>query len=137
MVDILRPEQIRTASLYPLATLDARTAGTGRILITRYWPRGVKRERVDDWWRIVAPDTETLRCYKLTGDWDEFTRQYDTELRLLYRTRIRSGIAWLLARYSVVTLLCHEHDAPEETVRCHRRLLREMLLEQTNGGDAQ
>lgn len=135
MTMLLTPERIRTASLYPLKTLEDRTAGTARILITRYWPRGLTSDRVHDWWgKRLAPTVDALKAYK-SGyiTWETFADAYRghvaPELPVL-RMQVAQMVEW----YGAITLLCHEHDAPEDAVRCHRRLLREMLLE--TGGDA-
>jgi len=130
MTTLIAPEHIRTASLYPLATLEERTKGTGRVLVTRYWPRGLARERVDDWWgKALAPTVDALKAYKAGAiSWETFADAYRghvaPELPVL-----RSQVAAMLDWYGVLTLLCHEYDAREETVRCHRRLLRVLLLD--------
>ncbi len=127
MTAIITPEKIRTASLYPLATLAERTAGTIPLVITRYWPRGLKRGHLQ-WARDMAPSATLLDEYKHGGmDWESFEAAYRAEMAYVLPD-IHSWLYWWL-NSSSVTLLCHEHDAPEETVRCHRRLLRDLLLE--------
>lgn len=137
MTTLITPEQIRTASLYPLATLAERTAGTIPIVVTRYFPRGLKYEITPPWPGLryvakLAPSAKLLRAYKHDEmAWEAFVDAYRAEMRPnLWRWQI-----WLLEqmrayRTRTVTLLCHEHDAPEDIVHCHRRLLRELLLEQ-------
>jgi uncharacterized protein YeaO (DUF488 family) len=130
----ITPETIRTASLYPLATLEARTAGTARVLVTRYWPRGVKRERIDDWWGPrLAPTAQTLKAYKAGAmTWETFAAAYWAQVILeipILRLQTQTLIQW----HGAITLLCHErcprdgHD--ESDIHCHRRLLRDLLLE--------
>lgn len=133
---LITPDTIRTASLYPLATLEERTAGTARVLVTRYWPRGLKRERVDYWLPDLAPSREMLRDYR-TGalDWAEFTHRYryqmehDTNGAMHYLRTVGRFTEW----HGAITLLCVEHcprDGHDESdIRCHRRLLRDLLLE--------
>lgn len=135
---LITPETIRTASLYPLATLEARTAGTARVLVTRYWPRGVKRERIDDWWGPrLAPTAQALKAYK-AGEmaWDQFAAAYWAHVILempILRLQVQTMIQW----YGAITLLCHEHcprdGRDEHDIRCHRRLLRDLLLASANG----
>lgn len=132
MTTLLRPEQIRTASLYPKVTLPERTAGTIPLLVTRYWPRGLRRGHLQ-WARDFAPSVTLLSEYKRGDmDWESFETAYRAEMDLALPD-LCSWLYWWL-NDSSVTLLCHEHDAGEDTVRCHRRLLREMLLE--TGGES-
>ena len=39
-----------------------------RLLVMRYWPRGVRREAVDRWLRDLAPSPELLREYRERDD---------------------------------------------------------------------
>lgn len=134
---LITAETIRTASLYPLATLEARTAGTARVLVTRYWPRGVKRERVDAWWRDAAPTAEMLRLYRHGAwDWGAFARTYIGS-HWWHKQAREEYIAGLIATHGALTLLCVEHcprDGHDEgDVRCHRRLLRDLLVSGNEG----
>lgn len=134
----LDPTKIHTASLYPLATLEARTAGTARVLITRYWPRGLKRERVDAWWRDLAPSESLLAEYHdgATG-WDNFAARYYLQQHGGPVADMAAVVESFIADFGAVTLLCVERcprDGHDETdIRCHRRLLRELLIKQTEG----
>ena len=60
---------IKTKSIYkPIEEEDGL-----RVLITRWYPRGVKREKYDIWVRELAPSAELLKRYKNTEvDWDDF-----------------------------------------------------------------
>ena len=132
---LITPDTIRTASLYPLATLEERTAGTARVLVTRYWPRGLKRERVYDAWYNSAPSRALLAEYK-HGDlpWDAFVQRYRAEVAPQLES-LRRIAQWMIERNGPITLLCVEHcprDGHDESdIRCHRRLLRDLLLEGT------
>ena len=92
-----------------------------RILVTRFYPRGVKRAHFDRWMRDLAPSAELLRGYKSgrTG-WPQFCAAFRAELR---------GRAALLqdlhseSAGKALTLLCYEPDGQ----RCHRDLLREII----------
>lgn len=139
---LFTPAQIRTASLYPLATLEARTAGTARVLVTRYWPRGVKRDAVDYWLPTLAPSRGLLKAYKNGIPWETFATCYRAEMMMPPHNTLTSGeinvLDFISERHSALTLLCVEHcprdGQDEHDVRCHRRLLRELLL---NGEDTQ
>ena len=140
MTTLLRPEQIHTASFWPRTTLAERTAGTLPVIITRYYPRGLRKADcpVQVWARRMAPTPQLLLDYHNHEiDWEQFTDAYRREMEMADNISYwRDWIAFTLRQHGVpaITLLCHEHDAPEDTVRCHRRLLREMLLE--TGGDS-
>lgn len=134
---LITPDTVRTASLYPLATLEERTAGTARVLVTRYWPRGLKRERIDVWWRDAAPTPDMLKLYRKDfWDWETFARTYTGLLRMT-ELHIRNAAHMRLILHGAITLLCVEHcprDGHDESdIRCHRRLLRELLLSESEG----
>jgi uncharacterized protein YeaO (DUF488 family) len=52
-----------------------------RVLVDRLWPRGVKKDRIDEWAKDLAPSTE-LREEFHAGDFDfeEFRARYRIEL---------------------------------------------------------
>ena len=48
---------IETKSIYH----DSIEPGDGyRLLVMRYWPRGVKKDRIDSWIKELAPSKELL-----------------------------------------------------------------------------
>jgi uncharacterized protein YeaO (DUF488 family) len=102
----------------------AGTDGT-RVLIMRYWPRGILKERVDVWLRELAPQIPLLRAY-LDGEitWAQYRPRYRAGLA---RTEAQAALAEVkrMARAGRVTLLCGCAD-PQ---RCHRTLLRAHLLD--------
>ncbi len=52
------------------------------MLITRFYPRGVKLEKYDVWVRPLAPGAELLKRYKNTEiNWDDFKTALLSELR--------------------------------------------------------
>lgn len=51
---------IRSKSIY-----DPKEEDDGiRILITRYWPRGIKKEYFDKWYKELSPSRDLLKRYK-------------------------------------------------------------------------
>ena len=96
-----------------------------RVLIMRYWPRGIRKERVDVWLRELAPVIPLLRAF-LDGDitWAQYRPRYFAGLR---RPEAQAALAELraLAWQGPVTLLCGCADPR----RCHRTLLRKHLLD--------
>ncbi|HET7343409.1 MAG TPA: DUF488 family protein [Methylomirabilota bacterium] len=102
----------------------AASDGT-RVLIMRYWPRGIRKERVDVWLRELAPPVPLLRGF-LDGEltWAQYRPRYLAGLR---RSEARAALAEVraLARRGRVTLLCGCADPR----RCHRTLLQRHLLD--------
>jgi uncharacterized protein YeaO (DUF488 family) len=96
-----------------------------RVLIMRLWPRGIRKERVDAWWKELGPIPTLLREFldeRIT--WEQYVPRY---LAGLERPEAQAAIAEVRrrARDGRVTLLCGCAD--EE--RCHRSLLRAYLLD--------
>ncbi len=106
---------IRTKRIYePAAPEDGV-----RMLIMRMWPRGVKKERIHEWNRDVAPSKELVMAFKKHGlPWDEYVARYWAEIRPEAIEALRRR-----ARTGTITLLC----GCEEESRCHRGLLKAKL----------
>jgi len=69
---------IKTKSIYK--TSDEQDGL--RVLITRFYPRGVKKEHFDVWIRDLAPSQALLKRYKNSEiDWNDFKTGLLTELR--------------------------------------------------------
>jgi uncharacterized protein YeaO (DUF488 family) len=116
-----RRTRVATKRIY-----DPPAAGDGtRVLIMRYWPRGIRKDKVDVWLRELAPVVPLLRSY-LDGTitWPQYVPRY---LAGLERPEARTALADLrgLARRGRVTLLCGCADARQ----CHRTLLARYLLD--------
>ena len=96
-----------------------------RVLIMRYWPRGIRREKVDQWLRDLAPVIPLLRAFldgKIT--WAQYRPRYLAGLR---RPEAQAALVEVraLTRRGRVTLLCGCADPR----RCHRTLLQRHLLD--------
>ena len=110
---------------------EPAVAGDGtRVLVMRYWPRGIRREKVSVWLRELAPVIPLLRSYldgKIT--WAQYRPRYRAGLR---RPEAQQALAEVrrLAQQGRVTLLCGCPD-PQ---RCHRTLLLEHLLDSPGRG---
>jgi|FLYL01.1.fsa_nt_gi uncharacterized protein YeaO (DUF488 family) len=111
---------VRIKRIYdPPAREDGR-----RILITRYWPRGVPKSAVDEYVPALAPSRELVRAFKHGGlSWEEFSRRFLEEMRSEEAERALSRLAGL-ARETTVTLLCTCADES----RCHRSLVRDLVF---------
>lgn len=111
---------IRTKSIYVSADQEDGL----RILITRFYPRGVKREKYDIWIRSLAPSAELLKRYKNTDiNWNDFKTTLLSELRdsidsveAIYTLQAKSLM-------QNITLLCYEKDG----CPCHRHMVRDLI----------
>lgn len=94
-----------------------------RLLVMRYWPRGVSKDQVDEWERELGTSKELIKEWK--GErisWEEFRARYKDEIRE------KRGLVekWAeRARKEDITLLC----GCEDPDRCHRTLLKEAMEE--------
>ena len=96
-----------------------------RVLITRYWPRGVPKSAVDEYTTKVAPSRELLREFKHEGlTWESYVPRYLEEMSAEEAQSAISGLA-KLASSGTITLMC---ICPDED-RCHRSLLRKLIIE--------
>ena len=89
-------------------------------------------ETWDAWWKELGPSTALFDAVYGKGQpaiaWEEYARRYRQEMR---EPTPRGKIAWLaksLARGEPLTLLCSSLCTDE--TRCHRTLLRELLLQE-------
>ena len=111
---------VKTKRLYdPVEELDG-----DRILVTRYWPRGVSKERlsITDWLRNLAPSKELVNDWKKQKIlWEEYTLRYYEEMQ-----GQREAIRDLAnrAKQDTITLLCFEQ---EDNPCCHRHLLKRLI----------
>ncbi|WP_033260930.1 DUF488 domain-containing protein [Amycolatopsis vancoresmycina] len=102
----MRPSVVRVARLAdPVGAADGV-----RVLVERFWPRGVGRTVVlDGWYRGLAPSDSLLTWYGHDPErFGEFGERYRGELRLVDRVaalgRLRLRLR-VLAGGGVVTLL--------------------------------
>lgn len=113
---------IKTKSIY-----DPKSADDGlRVLVTRYWPRGVKKEAVDIWFKDLGPAPALIKLWK-GGEipWSEFKRSYKKEYGAQEKKKLLEELQGLVKglKGKDATLLC----TCSEEEHCHRRILYEML----------
>jgi uncharacterized protein YeaO (DUF488 family) len=109
-----------------------------RLFVTRYWPRGHRREECDEWVPSLAP-SETLLHQFQSGEitWKQFERKYKNEMlkglcdESIPNPRMRnSGQKYFLrvlksiAKGRTITVIC---SCPPDAAHCHRYLLQELL----------
>ncbi|HXI09487.1 MAG TPA: DUF488 family protein [Thermodesulfobacteriota bacterium] len=114
---------IKTKSVYSPAS-----GGDGkRVLVSRYWPRGVKKEAVDRWIKGLGPSPALIKAWK-TGaiTWPEFGRRYARERGSEeWKTAFEELKAFLSAlKGKDATLLC---TCREGENHCHREIIKELL----------
>jgi uncharacterized protein YeaO (DUF488 family) len=110
---------VRTKRVYDPALPEDGT----RILVMHYWPRGVRRDRIDEWYRDLGTPPELIAAWKAGRiDWSAFERAYRDQLAgqepLLQSLGRRA--AW-----ETLTLLC----ACADEHHCHRTILQHLLEE--------
>lgn len=106
---------------------DAPSPDDGlRILVTRFWPRGVPKGAKDEYIVKLAPSRDLLREFKHEGlQWEQYVPRYLSEMR---SQEAQSEIKRLanLAEQRTITLMC----VCEDENHCHRSLLRKLIIEQ-------
>lgn len=111
---------VKTGSVYDPAREDDGL----RVLVTRYWPRGVKKERVDQWIRGLGPAPELIKDWKSEKiSWEEFKTRYRAEFKDPEKKKLLAGLKETVRSAEAVTLLC----TCREESQCHRSLLSSML----------
>ena len=94
-----------------------------RILVMRFWPRGVKKEKADLWLKDVGTDPKLIKDWnsgKLT--WAEYQKHYYRDMKGELQRKLVKEIAGY-AREGPITLLCSCKDPN----RCHRSLLKKLI----------
>ncbi len=92
--------------------------------MTRHYPRGVRRDRFDEWCRALSPSRELLRSYRSGATpWAGFEEAFLAELGA--SCGARDALLALRARAASgeVTLLCYE----KEGLPCHRHVVKAVL----------
>ena len=99
--------------------------GGRRILVTRHYPRGIRRSHFDDWARELAPSRELLKRYRAGSmEWRDFAGAYLAELRGSDGARLAlQSLRRAAKNGEEITLLCFEPDGAP----CHRHILRRLV----------
>lgn len=101
-----------------------------RLLVCRYRPRGVPKagEPWDAWDPALGPSKALHAAYwgkeGAPIGWDEYAKRYLKEMEQ-QEFRLRA-LAGRLRSGETITLLCS--SACEDEARCHRSLLRDLVL---------
>ncbi|MDE2439063.1 MAG: DUF488 family protein [Patescibacteria group bacterium] len=108
---------IKTKSIY-----EPKEESDGlRILVTRYWPRGIKKEHFNSWHKELAPSKHLLQSFKEGSiDWLHFEFLYRLEMNAQYASIMEASE---IASKTTITLLCHEREGQN----CHRHILKQLI----------
>jgi len=109
-------------TIFTNSVYEEKTSSDGiRVLITRFYPRGVKKECFDIWIRGASPTPDLLKEYKkgLIG-WPEFSKRFRKQLTSLEESKAAMDSILELSKSSDITLLCYE----KEGENCHRTLVK-------------
>ena len=110
--------------------LPAPEDGT-RILVMRYWPRGVKRDQFHSWMRDLAPSKDLLKWCKADHGGASL------EPAVYYRTWRAWYVGEMLEHFQLIEQLRQRHEAGEtitllcgchDPAMCHRSVLGQLIL---------
>lgn len=113
------PKNVRTKRVYdPPSPDDGR-----RVLITRYWPRGVPRAAADEYDPTLAPSRDLIRAYRSAEiGWPRFKQLFLDEMKG-EPAQSKIGRLATIASEEAVTLMC----ICEDERRCHRTIVADLV----------
>ena len=89
----------------------------------QYWPRGVKKEKVDTWLKELGTSRELIKAWKAGKvTWPDFKKRYIADLQDKEKQAIIRDLA-KRAQKEKITLLCGCRDPN----MCHRIILKEQI----------
>ena len=94
-----------------------------RVLVMRLWPRGIKKNKVDVWYKDLGTQKELIKAWKAGKvTRREFRKKYLANLRVAEKKRLLEELAER-SRTQNVTLLCGCRDPNS----CHRTFLKDEI----------
>ena len=108
---------IKTKCIYD----PAEPSDGSRILVMRYWPRGISKDKIDSWEKELGTEPDLIKKWKAGSiSWSDFSKQYRS-----FAARHKDKIDELArrARTETLTLLCSCRDENH----CHRTILKELI----------
>lgn len=97
-----------------------------RVLPTRYWARGHRRNEFV-WMRVLSPSADLLGRYKGGGiDWAGFAAEYVAQMASDSSARAAVGKLHGVAASGERTVALYCHEEPGRP--CHRHILCEMVV---------
>ena len=112
---------IRTKSIYG----EKESSDGTRVLVSRYYPRGIKKSHFDIWMRHASPEIALLKEYKGGSiSWDELSKRFRKQLRASEKSKEAiEQLVDLSENNDVITLLCFEKDGEN----CHRNIVKSIV----------
>lgn len=108
---------------------DPKSKNDGfRVLVMQYWPRGVKKQKIDAWYKDLGTGKELIKAWKggkMT--WLQFKKRYIADLKDDQNKQQLIRQLAQRARIQKITLLCGCRDPN----RCHRIILKEEIMKVT------
>jgi len=111
---------LKTKSIY-----DPKEESDGvRLLITRFYPRGVKKDRFDRWVKELSPSKDLLHAYRLKEKpWEVFRSGFISEMKANPASVEAIRALRKESKRENVTLLCYERAEKP----CHRHIVEELV----------
>lgn len=109
---------VKTKCIYD----PAKSSDGSRILVMRYWPRGISKDKIDTWEKELGTEPDLIKKWKAgLVSWSEFSKQYRK-----FVSQHKDKIENLAhrAKSETLTLLCSCRDERH----CHRTILKELVL---------
>jgi len=92
-----------------------------RVLVTRFYPRGIKKDKFDYWIRELSPSGGLLKNYRQGKyNWEEFKVAFLSEMRDSKDSLERIQALNAQNESTVITLLCYEREGE----LCHRHIVK-------------
>ena len=109
---------IKTKNIYdPVESADGY-----RVLVMRFWPRGVSKDKIDIWEKELGTEPDLIKSWKSGSiSWSEFSKQY-RKFAAGHNDKIEELAQ--KAKSDTITLLCSCRDE----LHCHRTILKELVL---------
>ena len=107
---------IKTKRIYEPSSKDDGV----RILVMRFWPRGVRKNQVDLWYKGLGTEPDLIKAWKSGKiEWSDFKKKYLSYIRQVEHKPIIQELA-KRAKEESITLLC----SCEDESYCHRSILK-------------
>ena len=115
------------------ARLRREEADGSRILVTRYWLRGLSRENIDVWMRDLAPSVALLNCYKDELEQSRLDPASNTPIPLRW---VNDYTIEMIARRATIETLGQRSESGEtisllcachKSETCHRSILKAII----------
>jgi uncharacterized protein YeaO (DUF488 family) len=103
---------------------DPKSSDDGlRVLVMRYWPRGIRKKKVDVWFRDLGTSKQLIKDWKAGKlTWPRFKARYIAELKDKNKQDMIRELA-KRSKAGKLTLLC----SCREATRCHRAVLKDHI----------